>query len=67
MYLRGVLGYLSDQGSAVLLDVLVLVCEARQHGREYLRLHHHLRQVHRVLGDLAQGGEYLPLQNGNKH
>ena len=63
-HLRSVFGDLPDECGHVLLDVLVGILETREHGREDLGLHHHLRQVHRVLGDLGQRGEHLALWAG---
>ena len=52
--LRGMLSDLPNEGGDVLLDVLVPILETRQYRREYLSLHHHLGEVHRVLSYLRQ-------------
>lgn len=64
VYLRCVFGDLSHQCGNILPDVLIWVSEAGQDSREDLCLHHHLSQVHRVLTDLTQGREHLPLNGG---
>jgi hypothetical protein len=43
----------------VLLHKLVRVLEAREALGKHLYLHDHLGQVHRVLGNLAQGAAHL--------
>lgn len=61
-YLWCVFHHLPHQSGDVLPHVLIRVFEAGDGCREHLRLNHHLRQADRVLTDLTEGGEHLPLQ-----
>lgn len=60
-YLWCVFHHLPHQSCDVLPHVLIRIPEAGHCCREDLSLHHHLRQADRVLTDLTQSGEHLPL------
>ena len=65
-YLWWVLHHLLHQSGDVLPHKLVWVSEAGQGCREDLGLDHHLCQADRVLADLTEGWEHLPL-HGHTH
>ncbi len=58
------MAYLSDHSGSMLAHKLIRELEAGEDLGEDLSLHHHLRHVHTVLGNLSQGTAHLPLQLG---